>query len=128
MISVKGLRLLRIASAGGVALITSIAGAQNSANPIDYVQLFRTKVLPCLHPTVQADKAEIEIQKESTHSGDTTTTRIQAFYPGLIKKNALQADVLVREAGSIRQLHVNVLSDTSTLHGSCDLTKNWADF
>jgi hypothetical protein len=128
MFSVTGLRLLGVAVAGSLVLTASLAGAQNSAAPIDYVELVRTKVLPCIHPTVKADKAEIEVQKDSTHSGDTTTTRVQVFYAGLIKKNSMQADILVRESGSIRQFRVNVLSDTSAVHGSCDLTKNWADF
>jgi hypothetical protein len=108
------------------ALGVSIAAADSA--PVDYVGLFRTKVLPCIHPTVAADKATIEIRKEATTSGDITTTRVGAFYAGLIKKNSLEADVMIRQAGSIRQLKINVLSDTSAVHGACDLTKNWVDF
>jgi hypothetical protein len=108
----------------GAMLMASLATA---AEP-DYVGLFKTRVLPCLHPTVKADQATVELRNGPTTSGDTTTVRLQAFYPGMVKKNSLEADLLVRQLGSIRQLKVNVLSDTSSVHGSCDLTKNWKDF
>jgi hypothetical protein len=112
---------------GAFALSVSMAAA-DSAPPVDYVGLFRTKVLPCVHPTVEADKATIELRKEATTSGDITTARVGAFYAGLIKKNSMEVDIMIRQSGSIRQLKINVLSDTSAVHGSCDLTKNWADF
>jgi hypothetical protein len=108
----------------GVILMASMAAA---ADP-DYIGLFKTRALPCLHPTVKADQATVELRNGPTTSGDTTTVRLQAFYPGLVKKNSLEADLLVRQSGSIRQLKVNVLTDTSAVHGSCDLTKNWKDF
>lgn len=126
MQSVTGLKLCRVALSAAFVSAATVAGAENAA--VDYIEMFRTKILPCIHPSVKTDKAQIEIAKESAKSGDTTTTRIQAFYPGMIKNNAMQADILVRESGSIRQMRVNVLSDTSSMHGSCDMTKNWVDF
>ncbi len=119
----------RIGLAGAFAL-APFAALADATDPstIDYVAMFKTRILPCLHPTVSVDKATVEVQKAPAKAGDVTTTRIAAFYPGLLKKNALQADIMVRQSGSIRQIQVNVLSDTSSLHGSCDLTKNWVDF
>ena len=119
--------VLRTLVCSACALLVSLATAQSTGS-VDYVELFRTKVLSCVHPTVQPEKATIKVQKDSVHSGDTSTTRMAAFYPGLIKKNAMQVDVIVRESGSIRQMRINVPSDTSALQANCPLANNWVDF
>jgi len=103
------------------------AAAQTTA-PIDYLALFKTQIMPCIHPTVKEDTVTVELRKEPTTSGETTTARVEAFYKGLIRKNSIQADIMVRQAGSIRQFKVSVLSDTSPVHGSCDMESNWKDF
>src|ERR1700739_5018068 len=97
----------------GAMLMASLATA---AEP-DYVGLFKTRVLPCLHPTVKADQATVEVRNGATPPVDTTTIRREAVYPGMAMKNSPEADLLVRQPGSIRQLKVNVLSDTSSVHG-----------
>jgi len=118
----------------GLGVAVSILHAPSSraetATPstVDYVELFKTKIFPCLHPTVKSDTVKVELRKEAATAGEITTARVEAFYQGLIKKNSLQVDIMVRQAGSIRQLKVNVLSDTSSLHGSCDLVTDWKDF
>jgi hypothetical protein len=114
----------------GVAAAASLMNVQCAAaeTPADYVELFKSKIFPCLHPTVKMDSVTVEVRKEPSTAGDITTTRLEAFYSGLIKKNSLQADVMIRQAGSIKQLKVKVLDDTSVLHGFCDLTADWKDF
>jgi len=113
---------------GAAVSILPLSSAVADTAPVDYVELFKTKIMPCLHPTVKADSVSVELRKEPATSGDVTTARVEAFYAGLIKKNSIQADIMVRQSGSIRQLQVKVLSDTSMLHGSCDLTTSWKDF
>lgn len=44
------------------------------------------------------------------------------------RKHSLDANLMVREAGSIRQMKVNVLADTGAELHRCALTKNWVDF
>jgi hypothetical protein len=116
----------------GLGMVVSILpwspAVADTPSPVDYVELFKTKIMPCLHPTVKSDSLSVELRKEPATSGDITTARVEAFYAGLIKKNSLQVDIMVRQSGSIRQLQVKVLSDTSMLHGSCDLTTSWKDF
>ena len=113
---------------GAAVSILPLSPAVADTAPVDYVELFKTKIMPCLHPTVKSDSVSVELRKEPATSGDITTARVEAFYAGLIKKNSIQADIMIRQSGSIRQLQVKVLSDTSMLHGSCDLTTNWKDF
>jgi hypothetical protein len=128
--NIKVAAWLRLALIGfGAAVsILHLSSAVADTAPVDYVELFKTKIMPCLHPTVKADSVSVELRKEPATSGDVTTARVEAFYAGLIKKNSIQADIMVRQSGSIRQLQVKVLSDTSMMHGSCDLTTNWKDF
>ena len=104
------------------------AVAPANAESIDYTKLFQEKVMHCLHPTVNTDKATYEIAKGPSKTGETTTVRFRVFYTGLVGgKNVMDADLMVREAGSIRQAKVNVLSDTGKSLGKCQLADNWAD-
>jgi hypothetical protein len=123
-----GVGLFALVAAVSIMRLPHAAAQTTAPGSIDYLELFKTKVMPCIHPTVKPDTVTVELRKEPTTSGDTTTARVEAFYKGLIKKNSIQADIMIRQAGSIRQLKVNVLSDTSAVHGSCDLTSNWQDF
>ena len=121
-------RFALIGLCAAVSILPLSQAMADTASPVDYVELFKTKIMPCLHPTVKSDSVSVELRKDPATSGDITTARVEAFYAGLIKKNSIQADIMVRQSGSIRQLQVKVLSDTSMLHGSCDLTTNWKDF
>jgi hypothetical protein len=103
------------------------AGVPAFAEDVSATTLVKDKILNCLHPTTNAAKATIEAQAPKT-DGETTTTRVKVFYEGLIKKNSLEMDVLVRASGSIRQFKANVLSDTSISIKPCDMTKTWTDF
>ena len=105
-----------------------LSGNARAAEDIDYAAIFKTHILRCLHATANVDKTVVEIMKGPTHSGDTDTTRLKVFYPGMLTKKSMELDVMVRRAGSIRQLKVNVLADTGMEVGSCGLTKQWADF
>jgi hypothetical protein len=113
-----------------LSLLHPLGAAAETTSPasLDYVEIFKTKIFPCIHPTVKTDTLKVELSKDAATSGDITTARVQAFYQGLINKNSMQVDIMVRQAGSIRQLKANVLSDTSALHGSCELVKDWKDF
>ena len=113
----------------GLALAAMFAGgAPARAADVDYIQLFRTKAIKCIHPTVNADKATVEISKPAETAGDTTTVRIKTFYAGMIKNNAMETEMMIRQAGSIRQMMIKQLSDTGTAMGSCAMAKNWVDF
>ena len=120
-------RILAVASSCMFACGLLLAGGAH-AEAIDYAAVFKKDVLKCMHPTVNVDKATVEISKPAEMAGEITTVRIKAFYDGLIKKNSLEADLMIRQSGSIRQIKVKPLSDTGTGMGSCDLEKNWKDF
>jgi hypothetical protein len=125
---IAGIRSMVFAAAA-LGLSLAAAGPVRAADPaIDYVAIAKAKVLKCLHPTVKPDGATAEITKPTVTEGDVSTTRIKMFYSGMIKKNSVELEILVRKAGSIRQMRVNVLADTATEVGSCNLTKNWVDF
>jgi len=124
---IVGLRKLALGAALALPLILT-AGASLAADPVDYVGIAKTKVLTCLHPTVKPNDATAEITKPTTTAGDTSTTRVKIFYSGLVRKNSVELEILVRQAGSIRQMRVNVLADTATEVGSCNMVKNWVDF
>ena len=102
-------------------------GAPAHAEDVSASTLVKDKILNCLHPTANAAKATIEAQAPKTES-DITTTRVKVYYEGMIKKNSLEMDVLVRASGSIRQFKANVLSDTGVSMKPCEMTKTWTDF
>ena len=120
----------RAALLGGVVVaLSSWAGAVPAgAAEFDYTQLVRERVLKCLHPASHADTAKVEVVKPTEVNGDVSTVRLKVFYSGLIKKHALDLDLMIRQAGSIRQMKVDVLADTGTEMSKCELTKNWVDF
>jgi hypothetical protein len=53
---------------------------------------------------------------------------VKAFYQGLFKKDSMEANLIIRQAGTIRQIKVQVLSDTGPAHKECALEQNWQDF
>jgi len=111
------------------AAVLGVGGASSArAADIDYISLFRTKAIKCIHSTVNPDKATIEILKPAETAGEVTTVRLKVYYDGLIKKNTLESELMIRQAGSIRQLKIHILADTGTQVGTCALEKNWADF
>jgi hypothetical protein len=124
--TLKAIRKIYVACLLGL-LPALIVGQSARADDPNIESVVKSKILTCLHPTINAGKASVESQP-SKKSGDTTTTRVKVFYEGLLKKNSLEMDVLVRESGSIRQLKVNVLSDSGVSVKACGLTKEWADF
>lgn len=117
---------LRILAAAA-ALAVLAAPPARAADP-DYVTLFRQKVLKCLHPTVNFDKATVEVSKGPDKVGETTTVRFKTFYDGLVRKNSMETEMMIRQSGSIRQMMVKPLADTGTGGGRCALEKSWADF
>jgi len=68
------------------------------------------------------------VSKGPETQGDTTTVRMKAFYQGLLKKDSIEANLIIRQAGSIRQMKVQVLADTGPAHKPCGLEQNWQDF
>ena len=110
--------------AAGSLLTTGAARAED----VNYAELFRTQALKCIHTTANIDKATVEILKPAETAGEITTVRLKVYYDGLIKKNNLESDLMIRKAGSIRQMKIKVLSDTGTALVGCDLEKNWKDF
>ncbi|MBV9757199.1 MAG: hypothetical protein JO047_09110 [Alphaproteobacteria bacterium] len=98
------------------------------AADLDYTKLVRERVLHCLHPAAHADTATVEVAKPAEVNGDISTVRLKVFYSGIIKKHSLDLDLMVRQAGSIRQMKVNVLADTGAEMRKCELANNWVDF
>ena len=123
----RGTKLALLAGAlmafgGGLDL-----GAARAAD-LDYARLFREHALKCLHPTAHVEQATIEVVKGPEKHGDVSTARLKVFYKGLIRKHSMDADLMVREAGTIRQMKVDVLADSGAEMHRCELTKNWVDF
>ena len=116
-----------IALAASVGALLSVAGPARAAD-VDYIDVFRQKVLKCVHPTVNADKATVEITKGPDKAGETTTIRFKTFYDGLVRKNSMETEMMVRQAGSIRQMMIKTLADSGSGGGRCALEKSWADF
>jgi hypothetical protein len=117
---------LPLASVGMVCLT---AGSSLAADNVNYTDLFRTRAIQCIHPTVNPEKVTtVEVSKGPETQGDTTTVRMKAFYQGLLKKDSIEANLIIRQAGSIRQMKVQVLSDTGSVHKPCALEQNWQDF
>lgn len=112
----------------GAFILTCGLSAASRAEAPNYTEFFRLNVLKCIHATANIDKATVEILKPAETSGEITTVRLKAYYDGLIKKNNLEADLMVRQAGSIRQMKIKVLSDTGTTLAGCELEKTWKDF
>jgi hypothetical protein len=121
-------KLTYLGLCGAAALLAwgALTGAA-AAEDVKYADLFRTHAMKCLHPTVNAANATIETLKGPEKAGDVTTVRLKAYYQGLIKKGVMEAELMIRQAGSIRQMKVNVLAD-SAAHKPCELEKNWKDF
>lgn len=124
------LALGRMAALGGLVVgLSCLAGvAPAGAAEIDYTKVVRERVLHCLHPGAHADTAKVEVEKPAEVKGDISTVRLKVFYSGMIKKHSMDLDLMVRQAGSIRQMKVDVLSDTGTELRKCELTNNWVDF
>jgi hypothetical protein len=109
-------------------LVGSLCIKPAYAETINYTELFRTKALGCIHPTVNLEKATVEMEKDPSTTGEVTTARIKVYYEGWMKKQVMESDLMVRQAGSIRQMRVAVLSDSGSAHAGCALEKNWSDF
>ena len=116
------LRVLAVLMAFG-----GVAGTAQAADP-NYAEMFRTRALKCIHSTVNPDKATVEVTRGPTTLGDVTTVRLKTFYEGLVRKNVMESEVMIRQAGSIRQWKVNTLADSGTGGHNCALEKNWTDF
>jgi hypothetical protein len=68
----------------GRAVVCLFAGSSPAAEGVNYIDLFRTRAIKCIHPTVNPEKATVETVKEPEAKGDTTTVRVKAFYQGLL--------------------------------------------
>ena len=115
--------LLGALCAAGLSAAPALA-----ADRVDYVELFRRSAIKCLHTTVNPDKATVEITKGPDTVGEVTTVRLKTFYEGLLRKNVMETELLIRQAGSIRQMKINQLSDSGTGGSRCNLERNWTDF
>ena len=86
------LGLFGLGAALSLLHIPGAAAETTSPASLDYVEIFKTKIFPCIHPTVKIDTVKIELSKAAATAGDITTARVQAFYQGLINKNSIQVD------------------------------------
>ncbi len=94
-----------------------------TASAADAVSFVKTELLHCIHPTVKADKAQVEIDKPTVNEGDTSTTRVRVFYDGAVKKNSMLVEVM-EKAGKPPLVKAKVLEDTGTGHApNCKYTK-----
>jgi hypothetical protein len=117
-----------VAAAAFLALSQLTLARPAAADTIDYVRVAKNNILKCVHPTVKPDTATAEIAKPTEVAGDTSKTRVTMYYSGLMKKNKMDVDIMVRQSGSIRQMKIDVLADSSTGVASCAMAKNWVDF
>src|SRR5262249_49756565 len=83
-----------------------------SADAVAFVQ---KDLLKCIHPTVNVDKAKIEIDKPTVNDGDMSKTRVRVFYEGTIKKNSMLVEVM-EKTGKPPLVRAQVLEDTGTGH------------
>ena len=100
-----------------------LAIAMPSVASADAVSFVKKELLNCIHPTVKADKAQVEIDKPTVTEGDTSITRVRVFYPGLVKKDSMLIEVM-EKAGKPPLVRAKVLEDSGTGHApSCKYTK-----
>ena len=125
MKSAKVRSLAALAALLGLCASGTLASA---AEAINYVEIFRANAIKCVHSSANPEKATIEVLKAPETVGEITTVRLKAYYETLIKKNVKEADLMVRQAGSIRQMKIKMLSDSGTALLGCDLEKTWKDF
>ena len=109
----------------GSACLAMVLPTRASADAVSFV---KTELLHCLHPTVKADKAQVEIDKPTATEGDTRTTRVRVFYEGLVKKNSMLVEVM-EKAGKPPLVKAKVLEDTGTGHApTCKyLQEGWQE-
>ncbi len=116
-------RLLVLISSVCLALALPAAAADKADDVLSFVQ---KELLKCIHPTVKADKAKVEIDKPAVTEGDTSTTRVRVFYEGAVKKNTMVVEV-AEKSGKPPLVKVQVLEDTGTGHSpTCKYTKSGA--
>ncbi len=95
---------------------------------MDYVEFARSTLLPCVHSTVNVDKAKAEYAKEPVTEGEMTTARVKVFYKGWIRSNSMLFEIKNRHAGSINQIRAEVLEDSSPVHSpDCKYLEGWQD-
>jgi hypothetical protein len=113
-------RSLRLSGLIGSICLAMVFPLTASADAVSFV---KTELLHCIHPTVKADKAQVEIDKPTVTEGDTSTTRVRVFYEGAIKKNSMIVEVM-EKAGKPPLVRAKVLEDTGTGHSpTCKYTK-----
>lgn len=112
----------------GAAIAGFVAATPAKAADLNWVELFRTQVLKCMHGTVNTEKAQIEVIKGPETAGEITTVRLKTYYDGMIRRNVMETDLMVRQSGSIRQMKINNLADSGTSLSHCDMEKTWRDF
>jgi hypothetical protein len=96
------------------------ATAADSDHVLSFVQ---KELLKCIDPTINVDKAKVEIDKPTVTEGDTSTTRVRVFYEGMVKKNTMMVEVM-EKTGKPPLVKVQVLEDTGTGHSpTCKYTK-----
>ena len=117
-----------IALAFSAALAGFSAASPAKAADLNWVELFRTQVLKCMHGTVNTEKAQIEVIKGPETAGEITTVRLKTYYDGMIRRNVMETDLIIRQSGSIRQMKINNLADSGTTLTHCDMEKTWRDF
>ena len=119
-------RSLRLSALIGIACLAM--AFPPTASAAEVVSFVKTELLHCIHPTVNVDKAKIEIDKPTINEGDTSKTRVRVFYEGTIKKNSMLVEVM-EKAGTLSLVRAQVLEDTGTGHSpSCKyLKEGWQE-
>ena len=114
----RSLRLLVLISS--VCLTMAFPALASDNDILSFVQ---KELLKCIHPTINVDKAKVEIDKPTVVEGDTSTTRVRVFYEGIVKKNTMVIEIMER-AGKPPLVKTRILEDTGTGHApNCKYTK-----
>lgn len=111
-----------------VGCIAFASSALPASARVAYEEILISRVLPCLHPTARRENARVEQVTGPITTGEMTRSRHKIYYQGLIRRNVAEVELLIRQSGSIRQMMVNVLSDSAPSTIPCSLTSRWTDF
>ncbi len=110
-----------------VALLSGLTAA-STVSALDYLDFAKNKLLNCVHPTTNLDKAKVEMDKQPATEGDVTTARVRFFYKGWVSDNTMLVEIKNRKCGSINEVRAEVLEDSGSGKSPvCQYLDGWQD-
>jgi hypothetical protein len=71
-------------SFASAAVVCLFAGSSPAADAVNYTDLFRTRAIKCIHPTVNPEKATVETVKEPDNQRRYHDCPCEGFLPRFI--------------------------------------------